>query len=205
MSEATENFWKGEFGDSYTRRNEGMIDRNVAFFGRALRRVQREIKTVLEFGCGTGQNLKALERLLGPHVETHGIEINDEAANLACSRANGIISKMPVREWVRAPSVHWDLVLSKGFLIHVSPDELPEVYTKMFEASHRYILLAEYYNPTPLEVIYRGAAGRLWKRDFATEMIGLFPSLRVADYGFVWRYDYPWQQDDITYFLLEKR
>lgn len=203
MSEATEQFWRGQFGDEYNRRNQGLVERNVTFFARALARVQHTVRDVLEFGCGTGQNLDALARLI-PNVVTYGIEINREAAQSAANYATRIYSQA-VSEWRKPDAMRWDLVLSKGFLIHIPPEELLDVYTKMFEASNRYILLAEYYNPTPLEVVYRGETGRLWKRDFATELIGRFPSLRVADYGFIWRHDYPWQQDDLTYFLLEKR
>lgn len=201
MSEATEKFWGGTFGDEYTRRNEGMVGRNISFFARALYRAH-SIRSVLEFGCGTGQNIAALKSLHA--IEAHGIELNAEAAMLAATCADKIY-RQPVREWRRPDGCHWDLVLSKGFLIHIPPEELSDVYAKMFEASNRYILLAEYYNPSPVEIVYRGETGKLWKRDFATDLIGRFPTLRVVDYGFIWRHDYPWQQDDITYFLLEKR
>lgn len=199
----TEQLWRGDFGDTYTKRNIGLVERNVAFLARALSHVRHPIASALEFGCGTGQNIEALRRLM--RLETaDGIEINSEAASAAAAWCD-CVYQTPVREWRRPETVgHWDLVLSKGFLIHVPPDQLPNVYAQMFDASGRYILLAEYYNPVPVEVEYRGALGRMWKRDFATEFLGRFPSLRVVDYGFCWRYD-PWPQDDLTYFLLEKR
>lgn len=203
-----EKLWRGDFGDDYTRRNVGLTERNVAFLARALSHVRHPITSVLEFGCGSGQNLAALDRLLpmpvGIQAHLGGIEINKEAADRAeeqgfhIHRASAIDFRRP------SPGGRWDLVLSKGFLIHVSPDDLAKAVTGMYEASNRYILLAEYYNPVPVEVQYRGEMGRMWKRDFATEFLGRFPSLRVVDYGFCWRYD-PWPQDDLTYFLLEKR
>lgn len=199
----TEQLWKGDFGDSYTRRNIGLTERNVAFLARALSHVRYPIASVLEFGCGSGMNLAALGRFI-PEVQLDGIEINDEAAVLASGRGAHIY-RGSATEWRRPEGKHWDLVLSKGFLIHLAPDDLFKTIDAMFEASNRYILIAEYYNPTPVEVPYRGEMGRMWKRDFATEFLGLFPSLRVTDYGFVWRHAYPWQQDDLTYFLLEKR
>jgi spore coat polysaccharide biosynthesis protein SpsF len=45
---------------------------------------------------------------------------------------------------------------------------------------------------------------RLWKRDFAGEMLDRFPDLKVVDYGFVWRRDPIAPMDDITWVLLEK-
>jgi len=71
-------------------------------------------------------------------------------------------------------------------------------------ACNRYICLAEYYNPTPMEVPYRGHSGRLYKRDFAGEMLERFPDLSLVDYGFVYHRDPNFPLDDITWFLLEK-
>jgi spore coat polysaccharide biosynthesis protein SpsF len=35
-------------------------------------------------------------------------------------------------------------------------------------------------------------------------MLDKFPSLRVVDYGFVWKRDPVFPQDDLTWFVLEK-
>ena len=65
--------------------------------------------------------------------------------------------------------------------------------------------IAEYYNPTPVEVKYRGHDGRLFKRDFAGEMLDRFPDLKLVDYGFNYHRDHNFPQDDGNWFLLEKR
>jgi len=98
----------------------------------------------------------------------------------------------------------YDLAFTKTLLIHIAPDDLPRAYDVLYKASARYVLVCEYYNPTPVEVEYRGHSGRLWKRDFAGEMLHRYANLRLVDYGFVYRRD-PFTQDDVTYFLLEKR
>jgi spore coat polysaccharide biosynthesis protein SpsF len=102
------------------------------------------------------------------------------------------------------PDRQWDVVLIKGVLIHINPDYLPRVYEALFKACRRYIFLIEYYNPTPVEVDYRGHSGRLFKRDFAGEMLDRYKDLRVADYGFVWHRDPAFPQDDVNWFVLEK-
>jgi len=94
-------------------------------------------------------------------------------------------------------------VLSKGVLIHIDPASLPLAYDTLFASAGRYICLVEYYNPTPVEVPYRGHAARLFKRDFAGEMMQRFPGLRLLDYGFVYRHDPRHPLDDVTWFLLE--
>ena len=51
---------------------------------------------------------------------------------------------------------------------------------------------------------YRGHTEKLFKRDFAGEMLDRFNDLKLADYGFVYRRDMLFPQDDINWFLLEK-
>ncbi|NDB35890.1 MAG: pseudaminic acid biosynthesis-associated methylase, partial [Flavobacteriia bacterium] len=43
------------------------------------------------------------------------------------------------------------------------------------------------------------------KRDFAGELLDTFPDLRLVDYGFAYKRDTSFPQDDITWFLLEKQ
>ena len=93
--------------------------------------------------------------------------------------------------------------MTKGVLIHIPPKDLPIAYRVLYGQSKRWILIAEYYSPTPVEVPYRGHAGRLWKRDFAGEMLKQYPDLRIEDYGFTYHLDER-PQDDITWFLLRK-
>jgi hypothetical protein len=58
--------------------------------------------------------------------------------------------------------------------------------------------------PTPTEVPYRGHSQRLFKRDFAGELMDRHPDLELVDHGFAWRRA-RLPQDDINWFLLEKR
>jgi spore coat polysaccharide biosynthesis protein SpsF len=51
---------------------------------------------------------------------------------------------------------------------------------------------------------YRGNEDRLFKRDFAGEMLNKYSDLSLVDYGFSYRKDPIFPQDDITWFLLEK-
>ena len=98
-----------------------------------------------------------------------------------------------------------DFVLIKGVLIHINPDELQKVYELLYKTSKKYICIAEYYNPSPVEVKYRGHDGKLFKRDFAGEIMHKFPDLMLINYGFVYHMDNNFPQDDITWFLLKKQ
>lgn len=198
-----ERFWAGEFGTDYSRRNSdaGSVASNVALFARALRGTG-PIRNCIEFGANIGLNLQAL-RALYPDMEQHAVEINAAAGKELATR-------IPAQNVVQASILDYrsarafDLVLVKGVLIHVAPDSLPAVYDVLHAAAGRYLLIAEYYNPTPVSVPYRGHADRLFKRDFAGEVLDTFPKLRLVDYGFAYHRD-QFPQDDITWFLLEKR
>jgi pseudaminic acid biosynthesis-associated methylase len=199
-----EAFWAGQFGTDYIGRNDSaeLLASNLNFFSHALRRAGR-IGSCLEFGANIGMNLRAL-KLLFPAMRQSGIEIHSEAARRladligADNVFTGSIFDYPIRATV-------DLALIKGVLIHIDPQMLAATYRKLFDATHRYILLCEYYNPVPTSIPYRGHQDRLFKRDFAGEMIDMFSELRIVDYGFAYRRDPSFPQDDITWFLIEKR
>ena len=64
-------------------------------------------------------------------------------------------------------------------------------------------MVYEYYNPTPVSVEYRGHQDKLFKRDFAGELIDKF-NLKLIDYGFNYKRENYFPKDDATWFLLEK-
>ena len=147
-------------------------------------------------------NLKALQ-LLYPGIELKGAEINPDAAKLlgdVIGESNVYLGSMfeyPVIDTV-------DLSLIKGVLIHINPDMLKYVYEKLYQSSKRFILVCEYYNRIPVAIPYGGHADRLFKRDFAGEIMDKYPDLCLVDYGFSYHRDTAFPQDDITWFLMEK-
>lgn len=199
-----EAFWAGQFGTEYIARNQGaeLLASNLAFFNRALRSACQPAHCI-EFGANIGMNLRAL-RLLYPKQEQFAIEINAAAA----AELRRFLPPEHVHEGSIldfAPSREFELVLIKGVLIHMNPDYLPQIYDALHRATGRYLLVCEYYNPAPVEITYRGHARRLFKRDFCGEILDRHPDLRLVDYGFAYRRDVSFPQDDITWFLMEKR
>jgi len=198
-----EVFWEGEFGNDYVDRNRGatLVASNSAFWGRVLGRT-RGVRSVLELGSNIGLNMMAISRLL-PSAELSAVEINAKAAAQLRANVPGIdLHLQSILDF--EPTREWDLVFTKGVLIHMNPKSLPSVYELLNRSSSRYILLSEYYSPRPVEVRYRGHAARLFKRDFAGEMLDAFPNLSLADYGFAYHRDAIFPQDDQNWFLLEK-
>lgn len=198
-----EEFWAGNFGDEYIERNKSkeLLASNLNFFSKALKNANKP-KSCIEFGSNVGMNLKAL-KLLYPEILLKGIEINVKA----CKELENIIGKENVfnKSIFDIDNIEKsDLSLIKGVLIHINPEKLQEVYQKIYDACSRYILIAEYYNPNPITINYRGHENRLFKRDFAGEFLDKFNDVSLVDYGFSYRRDRSFPQDDITWFLIKK-
>ena len=198
-----ENFWFGEFGNEYINRNDGenLIAGNTALFSKILTNTN-SIKSVLEIGSNIGLNLIAIRNLF-PSIETSGIEINPTAAEILKKNINkGKVYNQSILDFqIDYPR---DFVFTKGVLIHLNPDILNQVYQLMYDSSSHYICVAEYYNPKPVEINYRGHTGFLFKRDFAGEIMDKFPDLELVDYGFVYHRDNNFPLDDISWFLMKK-
>lgn len=199
-----EHFWAGEFGEQYIDRNQGekLLASNLNFFTKALKGA-RNIRSVIEFGANIGMNLKAL-KLLYPGLDLKGIELNETASKLLGKEiGEGNTFFGSIFDY-RSDS-KFQLSLIKGVLIHINPEMLDIVYEKLYDSSEKYILIAEYYNPTPVAIQYRGHADRLFKRDFAGEFLDKYKDTELIDYGFSYRRDPAFPQDDITWFLIKKK
>jgi pseudaminic acid biosynthesis-associated methylase len=199
-----EAFWAGSFGTEYIGRNDGgqLLASNLNFFSRALQRAGR-IDSCVEFGANIGMNVRALQ-LLYPQLAARCVEINADAARQLVELVGaGNVFQGSIFDYPVASAA--DLAFTKGVLIHIHPDKLADTYRKLYESSRRWVLVGEYYNPSPVAIPYRGHTDRLFKRDFAGEMLEMFPSLALVDYGFAYRRDPAFAQDDISWFLMEKR
>ena len=197
-----EAFWAGDFGQGYIERNKApkLIAANIVLFRQILQKTPG-ISSVAELGCNIGLNLVALNHI-NRDLALTGYEINAEAAQQAGSQAQAQIICTTVIEPLDGEQAY-DLTFTKGVLIHIQPDALNAAYDNLYRLSRRYIMVCEYYNPTPVSIGYRGHEDRLFKRDFAGELIDRF-GLKLIDYGFVYHRDPVAPQDDATWFLMEK-
>lgn len=197
-----ESFWSGSFGDAYVERNRSaeLLASNIALFSKILGRTTG-VDSALELGANIGMNMRALKALRDGMVLS-GVEINHQAVEQlrqieGVEAIEGSILDVEVDRT-------WMLTFTKGVLIHINPEHLASVYERLYRYSSRYIVVIEYYNPSPVEIVYRGHASKLFKRDFAGELMDLYSDLKLLDYGFVWRRDPVFPQDDLTWFLFEK-
>ena len=197
-----EAFWQGGFGDDYIERHRTpmTIPNKVNMLSRILART-RNVNSVIEFGSNVGLNLQAM-RILRPDLDVSGIEINSKAHQELSKITNISAYHASILDPFSGPK--HDLTMSLGVMIHISPDHLEKVYDNLYNTTNRYVLVAEYYNPSPVALPYRNHDGKLFKRDFAGEMLDRFSDLTLVDYAFQYHRDPVFPQDDLTWFLLEK-
>ena len=199
-----EAFWKGEFGNEYTDRNrcgDKMIACRTANLAKCLSRADY-ITSSLEIGSNIGYNEIALHRLY-PDIQMDVVEINKKAAKECSQIPNVKVHNTSVYDFNGTEK--YDLTMVNGVLIYIDEDKLNLVYEKLYEYSKKYILIIEYYNPTPVNVNYRGYDGQLCKRDFAGEILEKYLDLDLLDYGFIYHKDKAFPMDDFNWFLLQKR
>lgn len=202
MRQKTEQelFWEGSFGTEYTERNKILPKQRQPFFEEILQKTCG-VRSICELGANRGHNLQAIN-YINSNIKLTGVELNKSAFTE--------LNKIPGIEAVHSsiqdfkPSKIFDFVFTSGVLIHINPDELLDIYQKMYEISSRYILLNEYYSPVPVKINYRGYTQKLFKRDFANDLIEYYKDkVSVIDYGFLWNKVHP-EWDNTTWFLIEK-
>ena len=199
-----ESFWSGEFGDLYFKRNKvrSLLKNHKNLFKKALAKANK-INSIIEFGPNTGINLVALKKILKLKKIT-AVEINKSNC-IKLKKINNIeVVNKSILNFISKKKYY--LVLSRGLLIHINPKKLNQAYRALYNSCKKgkYILLAEYYNPSPIKINYRGYKNVLFKRDFAGEFIKKFKKIKLIDYGFIYHRD-KLPQDDVTWFLLQKK
>ena len=198
-----EKFWKGNFGKNYSKRSTSKKkEKSSTIFFKKILKKNYKINSILELGSNTGNNLIALNNLYRK-ARLDAVEINSYACGKMKKRLKKInVTNTSIEKFDTKSK--YDLVFTKGVLIHINPKNLKKIYKKIYKFSSKYILISEYYNPYPTKVLYRGHKEKLFKRDFAGDFLNLFPMAKLIDYGFIYERDkYP--EDNINWFLIKKR
>ena len=208
MSDKTSQveFWRGEFGDSYTDRNaptEAQLSARTAMWTEILAcMADAPPASILEVGANLGINLRTLSGLTGATLMA--IEPNAYAREMLVT--DGVVTADKAHDGV-ADAIHLpdgavDMAFTSGVLIHIHPDSLLSSCREIHRVARRYIVCIEYFAQNPEEVAYRGHSSVLFKRDFGGFWLDHFSDLKVLGYGFVWKR--VTGLDDLTWWVFEK-
>jgi pseudaminic acid biosynthesis-associated methylase len=207
--------WAGDFGHAYQNRNASSwpsIKNRAKLFGDIFMSMEAANcaapspkpfpESVIEVGAGAGDNLRAIEMVYmrtGTPIKLMACDPNAEARKAMADITGalpGDLSALPFKDDAA------DLVFTSGVLIHVPPIELERAMHEIHRVSARWILSIEYFNNVPEEIPYRGEAGMLWRRDYGSMWLDLFPDLKTVGYGFAWKK--ATGLDNVHWFLFEK-
>ena len=150
----TKEFWSGQFGDDYLKRNRVDWRARIPFWKDIMDITGA--RSVHEFGCSAGWNLSAIRRAF-PDVRMTGHDVNHQA--LTQARKAGL----DCNDFSMGGN---ELVFTSGVLIHIAPEDLKATMQSIVDASCDYVLAVEYAAEQEEEVMYRGHEGRLWKRPY---------------------------------------
>ena len=173
-----EEWWAGSWGSEYTSRNRVEWEKRIPFWRQILDITQAS--SVLDVGTNAGWNLLAI-RAISRSVRAMGIDINADAVGEARTNELDVVQVPATQAGVQYRN-RFDLVCTSGVLIHVGPEELADTMRAIVDASRRWVLAVEYEAEAEEEVLYRGHADRLWKRDYGRlyEALGL-TAVAVSD------------------------
>ena len=198
-----QKFWANDYAIDYREKNN-QFDNNLGIEGwtKMLDKTEN-LSNILEYGCNIGRNIKFLNQLV-PNADISIIEISKPAYNFTTNNFsiknsfNGPIAESNFIE------NSYDLAFTCGVLIHIHPNDLLVNMKKLYNYSKNYILIAEYFNRTPVMIEYQGQTDIFFKRDFGKIFIENF-NVSLVDYGFLWGHIYDAGGfDDITWWLFEK-
>ncbi|MGI0021915.1 MAG: class I SAM-dependent methyltransferase [Nitrososphaeraceae archaeon] len=134
------------------------------------------ISSVLEIGCGYGNNLDSFEGL----ENVVGIDISEYAIHIAKQRfpqfrfyVGGVLD-IPLKE-------KFDLVFSSAVIQHVKPHLLDKAFKEIFRVSSRYILNIEAYDDTEHVINWYRGKDESWTIHVAKRW-QKFPVKVLADY-----------------------
>lgn len=203
--------WAGEFGRNYIGRNPASIKemdeiyvKNFGFSRTSLNKeflegIPRDIK-ILEAGSSVGIQLGILREMGFKHLV--GIDVSSEAVSKAKILTEGV-------DFLNASALdipfkdNWfDLVFTSGVLIHQHPNNLGKAIDEIVRVSKKFIWGCEYFSKKPLEIVYRGNKGLLWKNDFLSVYLKRHPELRVVNER---KFKYLDSDNVDCMFLLEKK
>ena len=161
-----EKAWSSKIGADYLITSSIIQDRFPGI-GKTLISNKIKAKSAIELGCNVGFNLKVLKKIY-PKADILGVEINKEAYEIAKKNYNCINQSLISFK----TSKKFDLVITSGVLIHQDPKFLKKIYKNIYNLSKKYIYIDEYFNPTPIEIKYRGKKKLLFKRRFCKRTMG---------------------------------
>ena len=167
-----ETQWQYKKNELYKKQTGITVEK---IFNNFFDKLNREL-TILELGCNVGLNLSVLKKMGFKNLT--GLEINKTAFSIA-EKNNPDINFIHSSIEDFNSTEKYDLVYTAGVLIHINPETLPLIITKMDKLSNKYIFGFEYFSDNLVEIKYRNSENTCWKQNFPELIMKLNPSFKI--------------------------
>ena len=118
-------------------------------------------KRILEAGCNIGNNLTSFDS----NFDVNGLDMNEKALQIAKERLpqakfeQGSLTSIPFED------NSFDLVFTRGVLIHIHPDQMHDAMKELFRVSKKWIMNLEYFGEDNKMIKWSRGDDLLWYRD----------------------------------------
>lgn len=182
-------FWNGDFGKEYTDRNHFSPDEWDAYYLKQYGITKRAMNDefigslpkdirILEVGCNIGMQLRGLQNQ--GFTNLYGIELQQYAVEEAKKVTKEINIIQGSGFDIPFKDGFFDIVVTNGVLIHISPNDHSKIFSEMVRCSNKYIWGLEYFAEKTTDINYRGNEGFLWKANFPQLFMEQFPKLKIV-------------------------
>ena len=149
------NIW-----DEYTKENEESFQESLSnfIFNASL---VLGAKKILEAGCNIGNNLRSFPL----DLEVFGLDMNKKALEIAKSKLPSFNFKQGSLTKIPFDDNYFDLVFTRGVLIHIHPDNVNNTMRELLRVSKKWIFNLEYFGEDNKMIKWKRGDEMLWYRD----------------------------------------
>ncbi len=177
-------FWMGDFGKEYCKRNNIDFDNlYISKYGISRTALNKEFLSdlphdskILEVGCNTGKQLHILKKM--GFTNLFGIEINKYAIQQAYE--NGVYNAIEGSALdIPFKDNFFDLAFTSGVLIHICPNDVIKAIKELYRVSRKFIWGFEYFSENLEETNYQSHKNKLWKNNFSKLILENLPNTKL--------------------------
>lgn len=146
--------------NEYTDENEGQIQQKLSDLIYHIT-LGLGAKKICECGCNVGNNLAGFPNT----YDIHGVDLNTHALEKAKKKYPTFNFKHSNIAITGYPDSFFDLVFTRGVLIHIQKTEINNVLKELFRISNKWILNIEYFGDDGKMIKWKRGDDLVWYRD----------------------------------------
>ena len=146
--------------DEYTDENTESIQENLSKFMFNSVLILGG-KRVLEVGCNIGNNLSEFP----VDFDVNGLDMNEKALDRCKEKYPSFKFKKASVLEIPFPDSSFDVVFTRGVLIHISPEDIEKSMTELLRVSKKWIFNLEYFGEDNKMIKWKRGDDLLWYRN----------------------------------------